>query len=47
MKNDMGIVHFSSDTDRDYVYIEENDAKIEPHHLLKFLRQGIKYGEML
>lgn len=46
MKKDMVKVHFSSDNDGDYVYIEENDTKIEPHHLLKFLRQGIKYGEI-
>lgn len=39
-------VHFISDNDGDFVYIEENDIKIEPDYLLRYLRYGIKHGEI-
>lgn len=39
-------VHFVSDEDGDYVYIEENDVAVEPEHLLRYLRNGIKKGEI-
>ena len=47
MKKDMVKVHFISDNDGDFVYIEENDIKIEPDYLLKYLRHGIKQGEIV